>query len=194
MCQIYPVFKVAWSATVSCSDLLENDIKCVYWVVNGGLFRVKVKGQRSRVTSGSFFVLTTSGFFFVLTTSASFFVLTTSGSFYVLATSGSFFVLTITGSFFVVTTSCSFFVLIFFRVDHFLIFFRVDPFRIFFRGGHSLAYFVNIHEKGGVIMKSNEAVDWQMPSEWKRRLWIGNEKMFRAFDVTKIENLFWRKW
>ena len=23
-------FKVAWSATVSCSDLLENDIKCVY--------------------------------------------------------------------------------------------------------------------------------------------------------------------
>ena len=22
--------KVAWSATVSCSDLLENDIKCVY--------------------------------------------------------------------------------------------------------------------------------------------------------------------
>ena len=39
-------------------------------------------------------------------------------------------------------------------------------------------------------MKSNEAVDWQVASEWKRRLWIGSEKMFRAFDVTKIENLF----
>ena len=26
--------KVAWSATVSCSDLLENDIKCVYWQDN----------------------------------------------------------------------------------------------------------------------------------------------------------------
>ena len=83
-------------------------------VVNLVLFRVKVKGQRSRVkgqrsraTSVSFFVLTTSGFFFVLTTSGSFFVLTTSGSFFV------------------------------------LIFFRVDTFRIFFRGGHSLAYFVN---------------------------------------------------
>ena len=53
---------------------------------------------------------------------------------------------------------------IFFRVDHFLFFFRVDPFRIFFRGGHSLAYFVNIHEEGGVIMKSNEAVNWQVRS------------------------------
>ena len=42
-------------------------------------------------------------------------------------------------------------------------------------------------------MKSNEAVDWQVPSEWKRRLWIGSEKMFRAFDVTKIENLFGEK-
>ena len=89
-------------------------------VVKGGLFRVKVKrqrsrvkGQRSRATSGSFFVVTTSG---------------------------SFFVLTITGSFFVLTTSCSFFV---------LIFFRVDPFRIFFRGGHSLAYFVDIHDREG---------------------------------------------
>ena len=28
------VFKVAWSAMVSCSDLLENDIKCVYWQDN----------------------------------------------------------------------------------------------------------------------------------------------------------------
>ena len=27
-------FKVAWSATMSCSDLLENDIKCVYWQDN----------------------------------------------------------------------------------------------------------------------------------------------------------------
>ena len=70
----------------------------------GDFFRVKVKcqrsrvkGQRSQVTSGSFFVLTTSGSFFVLTTSGSFFVLTTSGSV---------------------------FVLIFFRVDHFRIFFR----------------------------------------------------------------------
>ena len=71
-------------------------------------------------------------------------------SFCVLTTSGFFFVVATSGSFFVLTTSCSFFV---------LIFFRVDPFRIFFRGGHSLAYFVNIHEKGGVIMKSNEAVD-----------------------------------
>ena len=26
--------KVAWSATVTCSDLLENDIKCVYWQDN----------------------------------------------------------------------------------------------------------------------------------------------------------------
>ena len=26
--------KVAWSATVSCSDLLENDINCVYWQDN----------------------------------------------------------------------------------------------------------------------------------------------------------------
>ena len=26
--------KVAWSAMVSCSDLLENDIKCVYWQDN----------------------------------------------------------------------------------------------------------------------------------------------------------------
>ena len=42
-------------------------------------------------------------------------------------------------------------------------------------------------------MKSKEAVDWQVPSEWKRRLWIGSEKMFRAFDVTKIENLFGEK-
>ena len=42
-------------------------------------------------------------------------------------------------------------------------------------------------------MKSNEAVDWQVPSEWKRRLWIGSEKMFRAYDVTKIENLFGEK-
>ena len=56
-------------------------------VVKGDCFRVKVKGQgsrvkgqRSRVTSGSFFVLTTSGFFFGVTTSGSFFVLTTSGS------------------------------------------------------------------------------------------------------------------
>ena len=24
------IFKVAWSAMVTCSDLLENDIKCVY--------------------------------------------------------------------------------------------------------------------------------------------------------------------
>ena len=38
----------------------------------------------------------------------------------------------------------------FFRVDHFRFFFRVDPFRFFFRGGHSLAYFVNIHEKGAL--------------------------------------------
>ena len=28
------LFKVAWSATVSCSDLLENDTKCVYWQDN----------------------------------------------------------------------------------------------------------------------------------------------------------------
>ena len=54
----------------------------------------------------------------------SFFVLTTSGSFFVVTTSGSFFVLTTSGSFFVVTTSG------------------------FFGGGHSLAYFVNIHESG----------------------------------------------
>ena len=27
---LHPTVKVAWSATVSCSDLLENDIKCVY--------------------------------------------------------------------------------------------------------------------------------------------------------------------
>ena len=101
-------------------------------VVKLDLFRVKVKGQRSRAkgqrsraTSGSFFVLTLSGSFFVLTTSGSFFVLTTSGSFFVL------------------TTSCSFFV---------LIFFRVDPFRIFFRGGHSLAYFVNVHEREGALL------------------------------------------
>ena len=39
-------------------------------------------------------------------------------------------------------------------------------------------------------MNINEAVDWQVPSEWKRRLWIGNEKMFRAYDVMKIEIFF----
>ena len=28
--QLYPFLNVAWSVTVSCSDLLENDINCVY--------------------------------------------------------------------------------------------------------------------------------------------------------------------
>ena len=84
-----------------CHDFCFKILLCISIVVKDDLFRVKVKGQRSRVkgrrsraTSGSFFVLTTSGTFFVLTTSGSFFVLTTSGSFFV------------------------------------LIFFRVDPFRI----------------------------------------------------------------
>ena len=133
----------------------------------GDFFRVKVKGQRSQATSGSFFVLI-------------------------------FFRVDHFRIFFRVDHFRFFFRVdhfrFLFRVDPFRFFFRVDPFRIFFRGGHSLAYFVNIHEKGGVIMNSNEAVDWQVPSEWKRRLWIGNEKMFRAFDVTEIENLFLRKW
>ena len=64
------------------------------------VFRSKVKGhgskgQRSRVTSGSFFCGGVFRIFFVVTTSGSFFVLTTSGSFFVVTTSGSFFVVVI---------------------------------------------------------------------------------------------------
>ena len=81
-----------------------------------------------------------------------------------------------------------------FRGDHFRILFRVDHFRFFFRVDlfscwplpdlFSWWSFISIFREysreggGGVIVKSNEAVDWQVPSEWKRRLWIGNEKQW----------------
>ena len=50
------LLKVAWSATVSCSDLLENDIKCVYWQDNPTC-QVSIFFPKSRFWATAFFVI-----------------------------------------------------------------------------------------------------------------------------------------